>query len=147
MNCNQLPFTPEHAETARLTEMALRSAIVGVVTTLLARIESSVEAAVWRGLHAGDCIQQHSLAGDGMPPPSSDVTDTVIKKKKSAKKRTSLTGLDRSGTIKKKPRKQAPAASHASSEEEETRVALEAVLESQGMGFADGCSQQLFPDM
>lgn len=62
------PFLPEHAETARLTEKALRSAITGLVSCLLARIESSVEASVWRGVQAASSRPPRSPTPRPPPP-------------------------------------------------------------------------------
>ncbi len=88
------PFLPEHAETARLTEMALRSAIKGVVSCLLARIESSVEASVWRGVQsaiasapASTCVSPRLPRSATPRPPAPTASPGVMVYKQDGKRR------------------------------------------------------------
>lgn len=75
-------FKPEHAETARLTEMALRSSIMGVVSSLLARIETSVEAAVWRGLQEARLAAAVDSVSDPRPAAPDPPTPRQVRRKR-----------------------------------------------------------------
>ncbi len=147
------PFTPDHAETARLTEMALRSSIVGIVSSLLARIESSVEASVWRGMQNNNISRNHSSQETcavlpprptSAPPPTEHAPSgsrKIKKAKRAAKRKLPRTNVG----DRKRPRKQSDPACRVSPETDEEDSVLGA-LQDRGVSF-DENSQQMVKDI